>query len=149
MSTSVPWGNVAHRALTPYHVRNAALRAYSFSPRDPMARRSFRGMGQLMHLMEVSSPGVAIYRHAFGVENPENGTTQGSTTEGIGLGIGLTAGMLVALVAISAAINYQIGKAMAPSPRDEVRWAWGNAIGGTIFPPFTLGMAVYKNYFRE
>ncbi len=26
--------------------------------------------------------------------------------------------------------------------------AWGNAIGGTVFPPVTLGLALYKNYFR-
>jgi hypothetical protein len=153
MATPVKWGHVAQNALTPYHVRNAALRAYAFAPRAKTFR-PFRGhgVGQVMNLVELSSPGVALYRHAFGAgsepENPPvlNGES-GATVAGLGLGVGV--GVIAAIVLLAVAINYQYGKAMAPNKQSESRWAWGNAIGGTIFPPFTLGMAVYKNYFMD
>jgi hypothetical protein len=160
MTTPVQWGHVAQHALTPYHVRNAALRAYAFAPRA-RGFRSFRrqGVGQVMSLMELSSPGIALYRHAFGQPPTEpawpeptpppayeNGS-EVATVGGVGLGLGV--GVIAAIVALAVAINYQYGKAMAPNKQSESKWAWGNAIGGTIFPPFTLGMAVYKNYFLD
>lgn len=60
----------------------------------------------------------------------------------------LPAGMgLVAILAVGAVIQYQIGKAMAPSEEDEVKWGIINATVGLVFPPTTLGLAVAKNYF--
>jgi hypothetical protein len=56
-------------------------------------------------------------------------------------------GVIIAAFLIAGAVQYQLGKAMAPSEAKESKWAWGNAIGGTLFPPITLGMAIYKNYF--
>ncbi len=56
-------------------------------------------------------------------------------------------GVILVAFLIAGAVQYQLGKAMAPSEAKESKWAWGNAIGGTIFPPITLGMAIYKNYF--
>jgi len=56
-------------------------------------------------------------------------------------------GVILAAFLIAGAVQYQLGKAMAPSEAKESKWAWGNAIGGTLFPPITLGMAIYKNYF--
>ncbi len=38
---------------------------------------------------------------------------------------------------------------MAPSKDKEAKWAWGNAIGGTLVPPVTVGLAIYKNYFAD
>jgi hypothetical protein len=60
---------------------------------------------------------------------------------------GVSMAVIGGLVLLAGVINYQLGKAMAPSKADESRWAWGNAIGGTLFPPLTVGLAVYKNYF--
>jgi hypothetical protein len=163
MATPVQWGHVAQNALTPYHVRNAALRAYAFAPR--VSRRAFfRGgrrvdnptasFGQVMSLMEITSPGIALHRHAFGAAAPSGeaapAPAPGEVAGGIAIGGAVVSiGVLAAVVALAVAINYQYGKAMAPNKQAESRWAWGNAIGGTIFPPFTLGMAVYKNYFLD
>jgi len=149
MATPVQWGHVAQDVLVPYHVRNAARQAYSLAPMVSRETFSRPGVGQVMNLAEVSSPGVAIYRHAFG-ENGASSQSSGSSDAGpVLFGVGVSAGVLVVLVALSVAINYQLGKAMAPNKQAESKWAWGNAIGGTLFPPFTLGMAVYKNYFRD
>ena len=69
---------------------------------------------------------------------------------GFGAGLGLSVGVFaLVMIAAAVAVNYQLGKAMAPTERDEYKWAWGNAIAGTLFPPFTIGMAVYKNYFAD
>jgi hypothetical protein len=166
MATPVQWGHVAQHALAPYHVRSAARRAYAFVPsvsRETFARRGARrrvdnptaSFGQAINLMEISSPGIALYRHAFGAAAPPNGEgAPAPSPEEIGAGIAvggavLSVGVIAAIVALSVAINYQLGKAMAPNKQVEGKWAWGNAIGGTVFPPFTLGMAVYKNYFRD
>lgn len=159
------WGHVAQRALTPYHVRNAATRVYAFAPRVSRETFARRGVGQVLNLSEVSSPGAALYRHAFGtngeVNTPQepylngNGTVTGPSPNpgevaaAGALGLGLSVGVIAAIVAIGVAINYQIGKAMAPNAQVEGKWAWGNAIGGTVFPPTTLILAVYKNYFRD
>ena len=62
-------------------------------------------------------------------------------------GIGIA--YLAVIVAAAVAINYQLGKAMAPSKDKEAKWAWGNAIGGTLVPPVTVGLAIYKNYFTD
>lgn len=62
---------------------------------------------------------------------------------------GLGAATIAGLLLLGIAVNYQIGKAMAPSKNQERKWAWGNAIGGTIFPPTTVGLALYKNYFMN
>lgn len=101
-----------------------------------------------MMVHEMSSPGVALYRHAMSGGLGQNGetteVTPGATSGALGIGMGVLAG----LVLLGVAINYQIGKAMAPDKRSESKWAWGNAIGGTIFPPTTIGMAIYKNYIR-
>ncbi len=56
---------------------------------------------------------------------------------------------VAAIVAVAVAVNYQLGKAMAPSKAKETKWAWGNAIGGTVLPPVTVGLAIYKNYFTD
>lgn len=151
MTTPMQWGHVARRALAPYHVRNAARRAYTFAPRFQRGALPRQGTGQLLNLMEVSAPGVAIYRHAL--SGPQLGARRAmgqpnsSNADVVVGGIALSAVALAALIAISVAVNYQLGKAMAPNKQVEGKWAWGNAIGGTIFPPFTLGMAIYKNYF--
>jgi hypothetical protein len=137
--TAPQWGHVAQHALAPYHVRNAARQAYGMVPSSPPA------MGQLINLSELSSPGAALYRHALSQDRSATVATGDYVVGGVTVG----AAALVALIAIAVAINYQIGKAMAPNEQTEGRWAWGNAIGGTIFPPFTLGMAIYKNYFRD
>lgn len=74
---------------------------------------------------------------------PGNGNGSGA-----GGAAALSAGIIVAALAIGVAVNYQVGKAMSPDKRSERKWAWGAGIGGTIFPPTILGMAIYKNYFR-
>jgi hypothetical protein len=63
----------------------------------------------------------------------------------VAAGIGVVT--IGALVALAVAINYQLGKAMAPSKAAESKWAWGAAIGGTLLPPVLPIMAVWKNYF--
>jgi len=127
---------------------------------------------QAINSWEYSSPSVALYRHVargtpiqgFGIEydlegnivsgqekrSPSpDGYTQappsGAGLAGLGLGVGVIAGIIL----FAVAVNYQIGKAMAPSKQKEASWAWGNAIGGTLFPPVTIGLAVYKNYFMD
>jgi len=62
---------------------------------------------------------------------------------------GMGIAYLAVIVAAAVAINYQLGKAMAPSKDKEAKWAWGNAIGGTLVPPVTVGLAIYKNYFTD
>lgn len=114
---------------------------------------AYKGFGApqpKMMLHELSSPGIALYRHAMagGLGNdppmppPEGTPMPTDLAAATGLGMGILAGIIL----LGVAVNYQIGKAMAPSPESEGKWAWGNAIGGTIFPPVTLGMALYKNY---
>ena len=72
-----------------------------------------------------------------------------SPTSAGGLVAGLGGAYLAAIVAVAVAVNYQLGKAMAPSKDKEAKWAWGNAIGGTLVPPVTVGLAIYKNYFTD
>jgi hypothetical protein len=69
---------------------------------------------------------------------PSNGTAAG-----IGLGLGL--GILAFVVGASLLLNYQVGKAMAPSKDKIGTYGWGNAFGGTFIPLFTPGMAIYRN----
>jgi hypothetical protein len=97
-----------------------------------------------VRLWEMSSPSTALYRH---MATRTNGQINGFGQDG-GLAAGLGAGMIAAVLLVAVAFNYQLGKAMAPNEASEGKWAWGNAIAGTVFPPFTIGMAVYKNYFR-
>lgn len=112
------------------------------------AYKGFGASKPALMVHELSSPGMALYRHAmgggFGVDAgvPELTPSTELATAGATLGVG----MLAAIVILGVAVNYQIGKAMAPNSQSESKWAWGNAIGGTIFPPVTLGMALYKNY---
>lgn len=102
---------------------------------------------------EIASPTTALYRRAFGQQDPlapsdpVGPLTTKEQQQGGALIAGMGAAMVVGIVILAVAINYQYGKAMAPNKQVEKKWAWGNAIGGTIFPPFTVGMAVYKNYF--
>ncbi len=91
---------------------------------------------------ELSSPGVALYRRAYGQEDP-------GAVPAADLGpavFGFSVAVLAGIVILGAVVNYQIGKAMAPDKASESKWAWGNAIGGTIFPPVTIGLALLKNY---
>jgi len=96
-----------------------------------------------IQIEELSNPSAAVFRHL------RNKSIKGIGQEGtdVALGAGLGVGVIVGLIAIAVAVNYQIGKALAPNKQSEAKWAWGNAIGGTLLPPVTLGMAVYKNYF--
>lgn len=104
-----------------------------------------------VRLWEMSSPSTALYRH---MATRANGQIDRRAIDGLGqtgaggLAAGLGAGMIAAVLLVAVAVNYQLGKAMAPNEASEPKWAWGNAIAGTVFPPFTVGMAVYKNYFR-
>lgn len=127
------WGRVAHRAIESSRGRP------SFVP--PSIRD---GIGQIAPY-ELSSPSMAVWRRAL---TPSQQAAAGMGQNGEALYFGLTAGMLAAIVVVAGVVNYQLGKAMAPNGASESKWAWGNAIGGTLFPPFTLGMAVYKNYIR-
>jgi len=103
-----------------------------------------------LKVWELSSPGVALYRHAMGADEPTApiAPISPTTPTSPGFGLGLGAGVVAGLILLGVVVNYQLGKAMAPSKDVEGKWAWGNAIGGTLFPPFTIGMAVYKNYIR-
>lgn len=133
------WNDAARQALVPHYTRRAAQSLYSAIPPGGPGI----GAAAPLKLWEASSPGIALYRHAAGArQRSMSGFGQNEM-----LGIG--AGMIAGIVLLSLLINYQVGKAMAPNERVEPKWAWGNAIGGTIFPPFTLGMALYKNYFRD
>ena len=93
----------------------------------------------------MSSPSTALYRR---MATRTNGQIDGFGQAGE-LAAGLGAGLIAAVLLVAVVVNYQLGKAMAPNEAAEGKWAWGNAIGGTLFPPFTIGMAVYKNYFRN
>lgn len=121
MQPYVDWNQVAHNVVV--------------QPRGS-------SLGQVLSPWEMSSPSMALYRHALGQPMAR---AMGQN----GLGVGLGAGMVAAVILVAVAVNYQLGKAMAPNPQVEGKWAWGNAIGGTLFPPFTLAMAIYKNYFRD
>lgn len=128
--------------------------ASSYAPYT--AYKGFAGRQPAMMVHEMSSPGVALYRHAMagGLGNdveiapPPPGPEIAPPLPEFSGGLGVSLGVLAGLALIGVAINYQIGKAMAPDMQSERKWAWGNAIGGTIFPPTTIGMAIYKNYIR-
>lgn len=107
----------------------------------------FQQMGAVrptpINFWEMSSPGAALYRHAAAMGQAPETETGGAFAAGVG------AGVILLIVAVGFAVNYQIGKAMAPDEPSERKWAWGNAVGGTLFPPLTVGLALWKNYFRQ
>lgn len=96
---------------------------------------------------EASSPSMAIYRRAFGQAAAPQAGPADIAGPAAGTLLGFTALTFAGIILLAVVVNYQVGKAMAPNEAAESKWAWGNAIGGTVFPPVTLGMAVYKNYF--
>ena len=107
------------------------------------------------HLTYPNSAGSA-YMPQFGQEPvvppaqaPPTATTTDQELPGGGLVAGLSVAYIAAIVGVAVAVNYQLGKAMAPSKDKEAKWAWGNAIGGTLVPPVTVGLAIYKNYFTD
>ena len=108
-------------------------------------RHAIEGLGRIespVSYWELSSPSMALYRRGL-----RRSSIDGLGQEEIVAGLGV--GMLAVVLLLAVAVNYQVGKAMAPSEAKEMKWAWGNAIGGTLFPPVTLGMAIYKNYFAD
>ncbi len=113
------------------------------------------------HLTYPNTP-RSPYLPQFGQPTPPNGGAGQPTNGGMqptnndlpalpGAGMVATLGIayVAAIVAVAVAVNYQLGKAMAPSKAKETKWAWGNAIGGTVLPPVTVGLAIYKNYFTD
>ena len=93
---------------------------------------------------DLASPSVALWRRATAPSY--RGYGQDEVADIGDAAVGLGAGMIAGLILLSIFANYQLGKAMAPNEASEGKWAWGNAIGGTLFPPLTLGLALYKNY---
>ncbi len=134
----------------PEPVRPNGYRIYGANPPDDQYwLRAIDGLGRIdspVSYWELSSPSMALYRRGFRTRSID-GFGQETTAGGWVAGLG--AGMLAAVLLLAVAVNYQIGKAMAPNKQKEAKWAWGNAIGGTLFPPVTLGMAIYKNYFAD
>lgn len=115
-------------------------------PDDQYWLRAIDGLGRIdspVSYWEVSSPSMALYRRGLRRRSIDGLGQEETVIAGLG------AGMLAAVLLLAVAVNYQIGKAMAPNEAKESKWAWGNAIGGTLFPPVTLGMAIYKNYFAN
>ena len=102
------------------------------------------------HLTYPNSAGSA-YMPQFGQEPPfqDAPNPDAPNFPGGGMVAGLGVAYIAAIVAVAVAVNYQLGKAMAPSKDKEAKWAWGNAIGGTLVPPVTVGLAIYKNYFTD
>ena len=119
---------------------NYGMRGFGAAPAFGASHRA------VLQPWELSSPGMALYRRAYGQD--EAGEDPNLAQAGAGLAT-LGVGLIAALVLFSVAVNYQLGKAMAPDERSEGKWAWGNAIGGTLFPPVTIGLAIYKNYFSD
>jgi hypothetical protein len=144
MSTPVHWGSVAHQAMV---ARPNMVTPPGNTLGLGLGHSMGMGASPPIMLWEASSPGVALYRHAMSGNSAGCAGCDGLGQNGALAGLG--AATVAAIVLFAIAANYQIGKAMAPSPAAEGKWAWGNAIGGTLFPPLTLGMAVYKNYFRD
>ena len=115
--------------------------SYGYSPAVNKATRAYYAShSPAMMISEASAPSAALYRH-LAHRPPSAMGNNGAAAAG------MSVVLIGGLVALAVAVNYQLGKAMAPRPSDEGTWAWGNAIGGTIFPPLTVGLAVYKNYF--
>jgi hypothetical protein len=110
---------------------------YSYSP---AIARNRAEASPWMQASEMVVPSRMAYRH-LAMRPPSAMGDNGAAAAGLGV---VTIG---ALVALAVAINYQLGKAMAPSAAVEGKWAWGNAIGGTLFPPTPILLAVWKNYF--
>ncbi len=93
----------------------------------------------MMGYEDLASPGVALHRilrqqramSAFSENGdviPSNGNGDVIPKDGNGKDSGaymsLGVGVVVAIVAAAVAINYQIGKAMAPDRASTSSWAW-------------------------